>query len=286
MKYLVISILASVGASVFLKIARQKKIAIDQAVAINYLMAILLILIFFRPKLENSQLYLSQWKLLTALGILLPSIFLIMGKTIQTVGIVKADAAQRLSLFIAIIAAFTVFGDTLTLIKGIGITLALLALTLLMIKPHTQKYPNGGFWIIGVWLGFGVIDILFKQMAKTGIAFTSYLLICFIIAAIFMFAYLLLRGTRFTLSSIIGGIILGALNFTNIYTYIRAHQILHYQTALVFTTMNIGVILFATLIGVIFFHEKLNKTNLLGLILAIIAIVVLFDGNRLLTSIK
>lgn len=279
MTYLFISILASVAVSILLKIARNRHIAIDQAVAVNYLVAIVLTFILLPPEFDTGGAYFAQWRLLIALGLLLPGVFLIMGQAVRTIGIVRADAAQRLSLFIAIIAAFTWFGDTLTVVKAIGIMLALLALILLVIKPNHGK-RGGSLWISGVWLGYGVIDILFKQLATTGLAFTGTLLLSFMIAAVFMFTTLFLRGTHFTVPSILGGLVLGTLNFTNIYTYIRAHQVLHNQTALVFTTMNIGVIILATIIGTLILREKLSRANLIGLIVAMIAITLLFNADR------
>ena len=279
MTYLFLSILASVAVSVLLKIARSGKIDIAQAVAVNYIVAIALSLVLFPIKFDEIDAYVSQWRLFTALGILLPGVFLILGQAVRKAGIIKADAAQRLSLFIAIIAAFTLFGDTLTAVKTLGIALALLALVLLVVQSGNGS-RGGWLWIFAVWLGYGVIDVLFKQLSKTGLAFTNYLLISFVIAAVFMFTYLFLRRTRFTLPSVLGGVLLGALNFTNIYTYVRAHQVLHDQTALVFTTMNIGVITLATIVGAAIFREKLGKGNLLGIVMAIIAIAVLFNGAR------
>ncbi len=279
MIYLFLSILASVAVSVLLKIARGGKIDIAQAVAVNYIVAITLILVLFPTRFSEIDAYVSQWRLFTALGILLPGVFLILGQAVRKAGIVKADAAQRLSLFIAIIAAFTLFGDTITAVKAIGIALALLALVLLVVQSGNGSH-GGWLWILAVWLGYGVIDVLFKQLSKTGLAFTNYLLISFVIAAVFMFTYLFLRRTRLTLPSVLGGMVLGALNFTNIYTYVRAHQVLHDQTALVFTTMNIGVITLSTIVGAAIFHEKLGKGNLLGIVMAIIAIAVLFNGAR------
>lgn len=279
MTYLFISILASVAVSVLLKVARNRHIAIDQAVAVNYLVAIALTFILFTPKFNAGSVYFAHWRLFVALGLLLPGVFLIMGQAVRTVGIIRADAAQRLSLLIAIIAAFTLFGDTLNVVKAIGITLALVALIMIVIKPGYGK-RGGSLWLLAVWLGYGVIDILFKQLATTGLAFTDTLLVSFMIAAVFMFTTLLIRGTRFTLSSILGGLVLGMLNFTNIYTYIRAHQVLHNQTALVFTTMNIGVIILATIIGTLILREKLSRANLIGLIVAITAITLLFNADR------
>lgn len=49
--------------------------------------------------------------LFAALGVLLPSVFVIMGKSVESAGIVKSDAAQRLSLFLPIVAALTLFGE-------------------------------------------------------------------------------------------------------------------------------------------------------------------------------
>lgn len=279
MTYLFLSIFASVAVSILLKIARRGQIALDQAVAVNYLVATTLTFVLFHPRVDTGGGYFSQWRLFGALGVLLPGVFLVMSQAVRAVGIVKADAAQRLSLFIAIIAAFALFGDTLTAVKATGITLALVALILLVVKSGPDG--RGGWpWLFGVWLGYGVIDVLFKQLAKTGLAFTGTLLVSFVIAAVFMFTILFLRRTRFTLPSILGGIVLGALNFANIYTYIRAHQVLHDQTALVFTTMNIGVITVATIVGMLIFREKLARANLIGLAMAIVSIAVLFNAER------
>ena len=46
-----------------------------------------------------------------------------------------------------------------------------------------------------MWLGYGVIDILFKQVAKTGSAFAGNLLVAFILAGVLMWLYLLFKRT-------------------------------------------------------------------------------------------
>src|SRR5690606_34456493 len=74
----------------------------------------------------------APWPLLLALGILLPSVFLIMAKAVQYAGIVLSDVAQRLSLLLPLIAAFTVFGETATPSKLLGIAVALCALFALL----------------------------------------------------------------------------------------------------------------------------------------------------------
>jgi drug/metabolite transporter (DMT)-like permease len=69
---------------------------------------------------------------------------------------------------------------------------------------------------------------------------------------------------------------LGIVNFGNILFYIKAHQALSKNPSAVFSSMNIGVIILGTLIGVFIFKEKLSMLNKAGIILAIIAIVIIY----------
>ena len=42
--------------------------------------------------------------------------------------------------------------------------------------------------------------------------------------------------------------------------------------SVVFTSINIGVILVAALLGILFFKEKLSKTNIIGIVTAVVAV--------------
>ena len=53
MLYLVASIVCSVLVSVLLKIARKQKIPIEQAVAVNYIVAITLTMLVLKPDLSD-----------------------------------------------------------------------------------------------------------------------------------------------------------------------------------------------------------------------------------------
>jgi len=130
--------------------------------------------------------------------------------------------------------------------------------------------------LLGVWCGYGVIDILFKQVAKSGTAFAGNLLVAFCLAGILMFGYLFAKGSKWTKEGIVGGMILGCLNFLNIVTYISAHQIMKDNPTLVFAGMNIGVIVLGTLIGAAIFKEKISSINAAGISIAICSIACLF----------
>lgn len=277
---LIISIACSVAVSVLLKLARKHQIQIDQAIAMNYAVAATLAVALLGARPASILVATTPWWILVALGILLPAIFLVMAGAVRHAGIVLSDAAQRLSLFIPLIAAFALFGEALSGAKLAGIATALAALLCLLYKPSADQGPAGGRtravgFLLAVWVGYGTIDILFKQMAKSGAVFSGSLLAAFVLAGLVMFGYLLVRRTRWSARSLAAGVILGLLNFSNIYFYIRAHQVFSENPTLVFSAMNIGVISVGTLVGAGLFREKLSWINALGIALAIGAIVIL-----------
>lgn len=297
MLYLLLAVLCSVAVSVLLKILRQQELDIRQTIVAGYPIALLLTWLLLNPDMTGIDKLSDSWNIIIALGILLPAVFVILGRAIAAVGMVATDAAQRLSLIIPIIAAFLLFGEVLTGTRMFGLLLGFLALGALIYRPRqpelgndnadtiiaTNKLPNKPtlrmpIWLFGVWAGYGIIDILFKQVAKQGAAFPLTLMVSFGLAGLLLFGYLLVIRVCWDSRALAAGMILGALNIGNIYAYIRAHQLLSESPSIVFTGMNVGVITVATLIGVGVFKESLNRINMLGLVLAIACVAVLFSA--------
>ncbi|WP_133103962.1 EamA/RhaT family transporter [Psychrobacter sp. S4(2024)] len=280
MMYLTIAVLCSVAVSVLLKILRQRDIDIRQTIVAGYPVAFLLTWFLLKPDVSGMSDLGGAWTIIIALGVLLPAVFIILGRAIEAVGMVATDAAQRLSLIIPIVAAFLLFGEVLTGIRVFGLLLGFLALGALIYRPQqgeiSKQAKHTPLWLFGVWAGYGVIDILFKQVAKQGAAFPLTLFVSFGLAGLLLLIYLLIMRVRWQGNALAAGILLGALNMGNIYAYIRAHQVLSESPSIVFTGMNVGVIAVATLIGVGVFKESLNRINILGLLLAIFCVAVLF----------
>ncbi|WP_048750364.1 DMT family transporter [Aggregatibacter segnis] len=289
MHNLIIAVLCSVAVSVLLKVARKRNIVIQQAIAFNYIVALSLSWFLLKPDFKGLEFseFIAQSEntpIFLALGILLPSVFIIMSKAVEFAGIVRSDAAQRLSLFLPILAAFLIFRETLSQSKAIGIVLAFIGLFCLLSKPNEQSAVDfrGILGLVGVWFGYGIIDILFKQVAKSGGAFPTTLFIAFSLAACIMFIYLLFKRTQWNVASFIGGIILGVLNFFNILFYIKAHQSFGANPTLVFAGMNIGVICLGTITGALIFKEKISKVNWLGIVFSLCAIFCLYYLDKIL----
>ena len=280
MIYLLISICCSVTVAVLLKLARRYQINILQAVTWNYLFAITLSMVFFQPDVTLFQQ--ASWNgIYIALGILLPVIFWFLAASVRNIGIVKTDIAQRLSLFIPIIAAFFLFGESFRLIKLAGLAVGFAAIFLtLHKKANQQSRANSWVYPLIVFVGFGVIDILFKKVAQIkSIPYTSSLILIFALAffiSILTIAYLaIFRKEKLQLINFICGCILGFFNFFNILFYLKAHRAMADDPSTVFAAMNMGVIILGSIVGIVAFKEKLNKLNYAGLALALIAIILI-----------
>jgi drug/metabolite transporter (DMT)-like permease len=209
-------------------------------------------------------------------------IFLVLGASVRHAGIVRSDAAQRLSLLLSLLAAFLLFGERLDPAKALGCALGLVAL--LGMVWRTGAVPGDGgagrwAWPFVVFAGFGAIDVLFKRVAAAGVPLGSALLAMFALALLVAFVLAAWRtargGARFSLRNALGGLLLGLCNFGNILFYLRAHRALPQHPALVFASMNLGVVVLGALAGMLLFRERLSRTNLAGLLLALLAIALL-----------
>lgn len=280
MIYVLLSVVCSVLVSVLLKLVRRFDVDVSQAIAWNYVVASVLTAVVLQPSLTTLREPAAPWLALAALGILLPTIFLALAASVRHAGIVRSDAAQRLSLLLSLLAAFVLFGEQLTGLKTLGIALGLLAL-LCMVWRNGHGATNGGaagrLYPLLVFGGFGTIDILFKRVALAGVPLGASLQAMFALALLVAFALQLWRRvqdqTRFTARSALAGVLLGLANFGNILFYLRGHQALPQHPALVFASMNIGVVALGALVGLLVFRERLSRLNLAGVVLALVAIV-------------
>lgn len=286
MLFVFLSSCCSVVVSILLKLAKRYHIDVYQAITWNYSMAILLTWIFYKPEL--SALKSAPVYSYTALGVLFPSLFVIMAASVRKAGIVRTDIAQRLSLFIPIIAAFLIFGEATGAIKTIGIGLAFIAIICsIPWQKSSGKAEKGALgYLLTVFLGFGVIDVLLKQLTKVNnVPFTSAIFAIFIIAFALMFIGLIYqvatKKMKFSWPHILIGWILGAANFGNILFYLKAHKALANNPSAVFSSMNIGVIVVGALIGILIFKEKLSTLNKIGIAIAILAIVIIYFPQTL-----
>lgn len=278
MLFLILSIICSVTVGVLFKTARGYTSSNTQIIASNYVFALALCYLSFSPDIKAVGKD-APWGIYAAIGILLPSIFLFLAASIKHMGIVKTDAAQRLSLFIPILAAWLLFREEFNILKVGAFMVAFPALLLLLAKPSNNTENKWGY-PAAVLVGFGIIDILFKQIASyTALPYTTSLSVIFGIALLLTMVTVVYEVTfkkvKIDSKNILFGGLIGIFNFGNILFYLKAHQAFAKNPSTVFAGMNMGVIIIGSLVGLFIFKEKLTKMNFAGLFLALVAVVLI-----------
>jgi len=283
MLFLILSIICSLSVGILFKLIKTKTTVNIFLIAINYFVAFVLAYFLFLPeinlKIFSNNVFLS---LALPLILLMPSIFLLVPKSIENSGIIKTDIAQRISLIIPILCSFWLFGEIVPTLKIMALAIGFISIFLILNKPDQSK---NSLYLLLVFLGYGIIDVLYKKIAL----FHDYpytTLLFYIFGGCLIFSILLIISKlksikkEYQHKTWIYGFLLGSLNFCNIFFYLKAHQSFKETPTTVFAGMNFGVIILGTLIGYFYFHEKLSKKNILGLILAILAVCLIVIADR------
>ncbi|MEH6308430.1 DMT family transporter [Olivibacter sp. CPCC 100613] len=284
MLFVLLSVLCSVTVSVIIKLARRYSVNILQMIAWNYPVAVLLSFHYLEPDLRNFSFTEAPLTIYLILGLLMPSLFIIIAGSIRYSGIVRTEIAQRLSLFIPLLAAFFIFKEHPSAIKLIGLVVGLAAI-ICSIKwqrrnQHTLASKNAWRYPLLVFFGMGLIDILFKYIAQyQAISYKTSIFLVFILCTLVSFLYIgflaVTKKEKFSLSGTLWGLALGLFNFGNILLYMKAHQALPNNPSIVFSGMNIGVIVVGAIVGMFLFKEKLSTLNKVGLLLAVISVIII-----------
>ena len=271
----------SVIVSILLKLAKAQGFDALHMIVWNYASASVLCFLWFKPDLQHVSIINTPWWLIIALGVLLPSVFLCLAKSLQYAGIVKTEIAQRLSVVLSLLAAFFIFQEQFNTLKIIGIVLGVFAVLSLLFSHQQDKTGQSStkqamLYLALVWFGYALIDVLLKYTTGLGLQFAVALNLMFICAFILSLAHIAMTtktvGNR---KNILAGMGLGLLNFANIALYVKAHMLLKDTPAIVFAGMNILVVVLGAFSGLIIFKEKLTPTTALGLTLGLASVICL-----------
>ncbi|WP_180115770.1 EamA family transporter [Acinetobacter sp. YH12140] len=270
--------ICSVLVSVILKLCRDRGFNPAQMITWNYASASILCFLWFKPDLAHISINKTPWVLIAALGVLLPTIFYCLARSLQTAGILKTELAQRLSVVLSLSAAYFIFSEYFNAIKLIGIALGVLAVLLILFSQRKGSIDGkqGILFLLSVWAGYALIDVLLKFASGLGMQFAVTLNLVFICAFLLSSIYNIVQhGSLGQTKNILAGLGLGLLNFANIALYVKAHMLLKDTPAIVFAGMNILVVVLGVVAGIIIFKEKLRVATVFGLIAGIMSVVCL-----------
>ncbi len=248
-------------------------------IMVSYFISTLCGLSFF--SLEPSILF-EPWFWPAAVeGVGFYLVFLLIAKTAQMNGVAVASIAAKMSVVIPIAMGIFMLGESANLFKVIGVSTGVLAVLL---------SASGGFgvkdikWPLLVFVGSGAIDASLKLFE---IALSSPDQFPALITTIFSFAllavsahYAVSSDRKVQTPSIVSGLFLGVANFGTIYFLLNALSQSGWESSVVYSMNNFGVVVLSMMFGMLLFREKLTHRGWLGFTLAVVSIGLIFLGTN------
>jgi drug/metabolite transporter (DMT)-like permease len=291
MVYLTLSILSSTAIVLIFKLFQEWKVHTFQAIVFNYVTCVLCgwIALGEFPIQEGFwQTFWFPWALF--LGFVFITGFNITALTVQKFNVTMATVMQKMSLLLTVILAFAFYQEPFNLFKAMGVLFALVGIVLVNLSPKGKLFDwniSPRYWLLLpllTWLISAIIEVVFLHLEKqTGsssdIGFVSFL---FGTAAVLGGIPLIigyLRG-RFTFEwkSVGAGLFLGVPNFCSIFFLLKSLGI-GLDGSVVFPINNVAIIGLSSIAAFLFFREKLNRYNQIGVAVAILSIILIAMGR-------
>ena len=281
MLYLILSVLISSFLYVIFKCFGIYKVNTLQAIVVNYVVAFSLGMFTANSFGQIHTIPNQPWlKGAMILGLLFVSVFFLMAKTSQENGVSVASIAGKMSVVLPIIFGVVLYNESITFLKVIGILIALVAVYLSSVKEKKSTVKTSLLLPILLFFGSGVIDTTLKYVETNFVPvdkvdFFSGSLFGFagIFGITILFIKKIITNEKFELKSIVAGIALGIPNYYSIVFLIKALQNKGFESSVLFTVNNVGVVVVSTFIGLLLFKEDFSLKNKIGIALAIFGII-------------
>jgi len=272
------------------KITGRLNINTFQAIVFNYISCIITGSLFngyFPVNSVNMQQPWFPWALL--MGGMFIIIFNIVAFTTQQSGVAVASVANKLSLVIPFVFSIYLYNEPVTLLKILGIIVALLAVYL-TVKP-TEKINRGHrkTWVlvlpILLFAGSGLLDTLIKYTEQRFLnernsndflitAFTS----AGVIGTFILLTGIVTRRLRFDYRAVLAGMAIGFPNYFSIWCLVMVLKKYAGNSSALIPINNMGIVLFSAVAAWILFREKLSLYNWSGILLSLAAIALIAFG--------
>lgn len=292
MLYLILSILFSTSLVVILRLFERWKIKTEHGILFNYLVCCITGLVAMPDKALLTQVPAwNGWWICLLLGFGFILIFLLIGKSTHILGVATTSIAFKLSFVIPVIIAILFYGDSLSVVKVIGILMAVLAVFFIAYQPETENHPkettpetddfiHRKAWILPliIFIGSGLTDASFNFIQRnfTPPGFdhivTIMVFLGAFIAGMFLFGF---HKETYQWKNLLGGIILGVPNYGSLYFLLQALKNSGFTPSVLFPLNNLGIVGLAALSGLVLFKEHFSMRKIIGFALAIGSIIII-----------
>ena len=260
-----------------------------QAISANYFTAGILSIIFLPNSFEFDKINYSNTTIFFVLafivGLLFVLTFNLYAHGAQKIGVTPSTIANKMSMIIPIIIGIILLNEEVTFNKILGISFAFVAIFLSSIGE--RKYSlnkNHLIIIVLLFIGQGLADGILnwaQEFILNGSNMNLFFAVTFLAAGffglLFLFFKLSSQKVKIEPKSIIWGIVLGIPNYLTLLYFVKSLKSELFSSSEIFPIINIGVIIFCTILSIILFRERVSIYNWLGVILGVFSIVIILS---------
>ncbi|MCQ2437787.1 MAG: DMT family transporter [Clostridia bacterium] len=276
MIYLLISILFTAAVSISMRVATSRSKNRYALLTVNYITSTLLSCAFtFRSGFFPAVPGLGRTLGLGVLnGVLFLSSFLLMQYTIRKSGVVLPTVFMKLGVMVPSLVSILFFHEQPTWMQCVGFALTVIAICVINLEKGSGAV-GGGLMLVILLLCNGSADGMSKVYEEVGVPELSgqFLLYTFLVALILCTAIMLKNKQRIGKTEWIYGLVIGIPNYFT--TKCLLTSLATVPAVVAYPTFCVAAILLVTLAGVLFFHEKLSKRQIIGLVIVLAALVLL-----------
>lgn len=290
MGWLLLCISCNVLLAIIFKAFQRYQIDNLNAIIINYAVCVIVASFVLGQFAFPMDLFSKPWAPWAfGLSLLFISGFNIMALSFQKSGVALTAIIQKMSLVLPAAFAIALYGEALTILKGLGI-LAALAAVILVNFPSDDDAPKFSFTdpiIILPLLTFimsGIIEIILfyveveGMVQDEGILFTAT---SFGLAGILGSIYSLYRGFMGGIwpggKELAAGLTLGIPNFMTIYLLVFLLS-RGWEGSVLFPINSVAILIGTSLIGFLLYKEEADYYKILGIVLGVVAIVLISNS--------
>ena len=277
MIYLVLAVLASTMVSVVMRLSTGKVKNNMSMLAGNYLVCTLLAAANAGGKLLTPPDVLAGTIGMGIInGVLYLFAFLLLHYNMKRNGVVLASTFMKLGLLVSMAVSVIFFREMPGVIQWVGFAIAIGAIILINYEKGGGTGASGGkMWLVVLLVIAGLGDAMAKVFESYGDTaysgqFFIYTFFFDLLACIFL---LVKNGEKPSFKEIGYGLALGVPNFFSARLLLKSIE--HLPAVLVYPTVSVAIILVVTMVGLVFFKEKLKPRQLAGIGAILVALVLL-----------
>ncbi len=200
--------------------------------------------------------------------------FMLLQWNVKTNGIVLSSMFMKLGVMVPTLMAILVFDEVPKAVQVIGMIVALAAILLINLEKGSGKAASS-LGLVLLLVAGGATDAMSKVYEELGVSALKnhFLLYTFMMAFALCVVVCLVKKQGVTKEDVGFGLVIGIPNFCSALFLLLSLAAIPAMIA--YPTYSVEAIVMVTLVGVIFFKEKLSRRQILSMFMIFAALVLL-----------